>query len=43
MIRTLAPPCRPARSVASRVIVGAASEREANKSLSQLKALVERG
>jgi uncharacterized membrane protein len=30
-------------SVASKVIVGAASEREANSSLSRLKALVERG
>jgi uncharacterized membrane protein len=30
-------------SVASRVIVGAASEREANNSLQRLKALVERG
>jgi len=30
-------------SVASRVIVGAASEREANSSLARLKALVERG
>ena len=30
-------------SVASRVIVGAASEREANGSLQRLKALVERG
>jgi hypothetical protein len=30
-------------SVASRVIVGAASEREANNSLARLKALLERG
>ena len=37
-------PCRAdgSGSVASRVIVGAASEREASNSLSRLKALLER-
>lgn len=37
------PPGGTLGSVASRVIVGAASEREANRSLARLKALLERG
>jgi hypothetical protein len=40
-INEFAPPCGRLGSVACRVIVGAASEREAEKSLRRLKALLE--